>query len=98
MNDFVQLGVEAAFKKGEFDGILPDGNLKLGEIKHRVTIEVTEDGTVGAAASSIEVVAFSGFFEVPTEIVIDKSFIFYIYDTLQQVTLFAGKFTNPEKQ
>ena len=67
----------------------------MSDIKHRVTVEVTKDGTVGAAASAIEVVSFQGFFEPPSKITINKPFLFYIYDTYQRVILFAGKYTNP---
>ena len=91
----VQLGVEAAFDLEEFDQFLSDGNLKLGDIKHRVIVGASEDGTLGATAASTEPEEFTGY-RIPTDIVVDKSFIFYVFDSIQQVTLFAGKYTNPE--
>ena len=89
------MGVNAAFEEGDFDKILREDPLKLSDVKHKVTIEVTEEGTVGAAASAVELVVFGGFSDEPTVITIDKPFMFYVYDTLQKVIIFAGKYTNP---
>ena len=63
---------------------------------YRATIEVTEDGTVGAAASAVELVSFSGVFSAPKEIKINKPFLFYVYDIHEKVIIFAGKYTNPK--
>jgi len=90
-----QLGVNAAFEEGDFEQILSKDPLKLSDVKHKVTIEVTEEGTVGAAASAVELVVFGGFSDEPTIININKPFMFYVYDTLQKVIIFAGKYTNP---
>lgn len=89
------MGVNAAFEEGDFEQILSKDPLKLSDVKHKVTIEVTEEGTVGAAASAVELVVFGGFSDEPTVITINKPFMFYVYDTLQKVIIFAGKYTNP---
>ena len=38
---FFQLGINAAFDEGEFTNIIEDNPLKVSQIKHRATIEVT---------------------------------------------------------
>ena len=87
------MGINAAFEEGDFEQILSKDPLKLSDVKHKVTIEVTEEGTVGAEASTVEL--FRGFSDEPTIITINKPFMFYVYDTLQKVIIFAGKYTNP---
>ena len=48
---------------------------KVSKIKHRATIEVTKEGTVGAAASAIELVALSASLSAPKTIDINKPFL-----------------------
>ncbi len=47
------MGVSAAFDQGEFGRISMDPNdpLTVGEAKHKAVVEVTKEGTVGAAAT-----------------------------------------------
>jgi serine protease inhibitor len=93
--NFFQLGINAAFDEGEFTNIIEDNPLKVSQIKHRATIEVTKDGTVGTAASSIELVGLSAALDVPKNININKPFLFFVRDKELKAILFAGKFSNP---
>ena len=95
---FKRMGIRAPFEQGGFDKILPDQPLKVSKIKHRATVEVTKDGTVGSAATAIEIVSFFGTTQEPEDIVINKPFIFYIRDSAQNAILFAGKYSNPNQQ
>ena len=95
MVGFFQLGINAAFDEGEFTNIIEDNPLKVSQIKHRATIEVTKDGTVGTAASSIELVGLSAALDVPKNININKPFLFFVRDKELKAILFAGKFSNP---
>ena len=90
-----QLGINAAFDEGEFTNIIEDNPLKVSQIKHRATIEVTKDGTVGAAASSIELVGLSAALDVPKNININKPFLFFVRDKELKAIVLAGKFSNP---
>ena len=47
------MGVKGAFDEGGFENIVLNEPLKVSAVKHRATVEVTRDGTVGAAASAI---------------------------------------------
>jgi len=91
-----KLGVDAAFDTGDFKGIVEDEPLKVSKIKHRATIEVTKEGTVGAAASAIELVALSASLSAPKTIDINKPFLFFVRDTQLNAILFAGKYFNPD--
>ena len=64
--------------------------------KHRAMVEVTKDGTEGAAASAIEVVPLTANLQLPKIINIDKPFLFFVRDTVLKTLLFAGKYTNLE--
>lgn len=90
------MGINAAFETGGFDNIVKGEAIKVSDIKHRATIEVTKDGTVGAAATAIELVSFSGTFDVPEEVLINKPFLFFVRDMNQLTILFAGKFGQAE--
>merc|ERR1711988_1250722 len=93
-----KLGVDAAFDAGDFKGIIEDEPLKVSKIKHRATIEVTKEGTVGAAASSVELVALSASLSGPKPITINKPFLFFVRDTKSNAILFAGKYSSPAVQ
>jgi len=93
--DFLQkLGIEEVFNEGEFDGIVKDEPLKVSNVKHRAAIEVTKEGTLGVAASSVELVALAAGFS--KTINIDKPFLFFVRDTELNAILFAGKYSNPD--
>merc|ERR1712018_779443 len=89
-----ELGIEEIFTKGEFDGIVAEEPLKVSNIKHRAAIEVTKEGTLGVAASSVELVALAAGFS--KTINIDKPFLFFVRDTELNAILFAGKYSNPD--
>ena len=80
---------------GEFTKIIEDNPLKVSQIKHRATFEVTKDGKAGATASAIELVGLSAVRDVPKEININKPFLFFVRDKELKAILFAGKFSNP---
>ena len=90
-----KMGIVAAFDEGDFEGIVANEPIKLSDVKHRAKIEVTPDGTSGAAATAIELVSFAATFDVAREINIDRPFLFYIRDRRQKAILFAGKYSNP---
>ena len=88
------MGIEEIFESGDFDGIIADEPLKVSNIKHRAAIEVTKEGTVGVAASSVELVALAAGFS--KTINVNKPFLFFVRDTELNAILFAGKYSNPE--
>eukprot|EP00095_Tigriopus_kingsejongensis_P010982 maker-scaffold281_size224178-snap-gene-0.12 protein:Tk10982 transcript:maker-scaffold281_size224178-snap-gene-0.12-mRNA-1 annotation:"serine protease inhibitor serpin-like protein" len=89
-----QLNVNGIFTDGDFDGISSQP-LKVGQVVHKAIIEVDKEGTVGSAATGIELVPLSGAFLEPTQVVVDKPFLFLIRDTQRNVILFFGKVMNP---
>lgn len=59
---------------------------------HEATVEVTEEGTVAAAASGILVTRFGGNL---VHFVCNRPFVFLITDKNTGITLFAGKLVHP---
>jgi len=91
-----KMGIEKAFDEGDFEGINKNEPLRVSDIKHRATIEVTKDGTVGAAATSLELVTLSASLFRPEPINIKYPFLFFVRDTELNAIIFAGKYANPE--
>jgi len=91
-----ELGIEEVFTSGEFDEMIADENLKVSNVKHRAAIEVTKEGTLGVAASSVELVALSGATLASKTVNINKPFLFFVRDTELNAILFAGKYSNPD--
>merc|ERR1712241_130711 len=91
-----ELGIQEVFTSGEFNEMIADENLKVSNVKHRAAIEVTKEGTLGVAASSVELVALSGATLVSKTVNINKPFLFFVRDTELNAILFAGKYSNPD--
>jgi serpin B len=74
--------------------------LKIGSIKHRAVIEVNEQGTEAAAATSIGMVAASAPFEQPQPVpfVVDRPFLFMVVDTNSGAVLFQGRIADPSRR
>ena len=92
------MGITAPFEEGGFTKILADEALKVDQIAHRSIIEVTKNGTVGAASTAISFVPLMSGPSTDEELVIDKPFLFYVHDKIQKTILFAGRFSNPNAQ
>ena len=94
----MQLGIEDTFDVGGFTGIVKNEPLKVGEIGHHAKLEVTKDGSLGVATSSVGSPIFIRRRKevVSKPIVINKPFIFFVRETLLHPIIFAGKVTNPQ--
>ncbi|KAK3863550.1 hypothetical protein Pcinc_030700 [Petrolisthes cinctipes] len=63
-------------------------SLYVDEVIHKATVEVTEEGTVAAAATGIINTRFGG--PPPIEFIVTRPFVFLITDKHTGITLFAG--------
>lgn len=99
-NRYQQLGLMQPFEgdRADFSGITdrPKEQVRvwIDDILHRATLEVTESGTEGAAAtatSMAEVVMANK----PQPFTVDRPFLFYINDDRTGVILFAGRISDP---
>lgn len=70
--------------------LISDTKLKVSKNIHKVVIEVNEEGTFAAAATSIEVVHFSRNLDHGISFIANRPFIFCVWDKFNWVSLFVG--------
>ncbi|MCL1491218.1 MAG: serpin family protein [Pseudanabaena sp. Salubria-1] len=70
----------------------------IGEVKHKTFVEVNEEGTEAAAATSIEmkVTSASPSEEPPFQMIVDRPFFFTISDRQTGTIIFMGAIQNPK--
>ncbi|KAI3381332.1 hypothetical protein SNEBB_009307 [Seison nebaliae] len=92
-----KLGIGSCFNgKGSFKGISPDHNLFISDVLYKAVIDVNEEGTVVAEATSVIMMLKSTAFAAPSlQFVCDRPFQFFIYDEQLNLIVFAGHFSNP---
>lgn len=91
-SSLVNLGMGPAFSIGaDFTRMNAAGNLKIDEVKHKTFIEVNEEGTEAAAATSVGMMYTS----VPAPVVINRPFLFAIREMNTGLILFTGIVNNP---
>lgn len=67
--------------------------LNVDEVIHQATVEITEEGTVAAAATALLNTRFGG--PPPDRFAVNRPFVFLIMEKLSGITLFAGNILNP---
>lgn len=87
------LGMATAFDEyaADFTRINSKGGLYITEVKHKSFIEVNEEGTEAAAATSVEI----GVTSLPQPIIINRPFLFAIREVKSGLILFSGVVKNP---
>jgi len=90
------LGATDVFTAGaELDKMIDGGPIGVGKIIHEAVVEVTKEGTEGAAATGVEIVLFSASFGEHKNIVLDRPFIFIVQDKLNNIPVLVGRVKNP---
>jgi len=90
------LGMAVAFSENEanFTKINSDGHLFITKVKHKTYIDVNEEGTEAAAATSVGIGLTSAGPGGP-EFHAVRPFLFFITEEDTGAILFAGKVENP---
>jgi serpin B len=84
------LGMHAAFVNADFTPMSPSGSqLVISDVKQKAYVEVNEEGTEAAAATSVGVVLTSA--PLAHVMRVDRPFIFAIRERLSGTVLFIGK-------
>ncbi len=93
LNDVLtSLGMGVAFTgAADFSKINPSGGLFISKVKHKTFVQVDEEGTEAAAATSVGIGPTSG----PGRFVIDRPFLFAIRERLSGTILFMGRMVDP---
>ena len=95
MNDVLKaLGMPSAFcdsPHADFTRMNASGALCITNVRHKTFVDVNEEGTEAAAATSVEV----GVTSLPPSLVVDRPFVFAIRERLSGTILFLGRVMNP---
>lgn len=91
-----RLGMEAAFDRdrGDFSNMADIKPLYISDVRHRTFVEVNEEGTEAAAATSIGIAGASAPAN-PVRMAADRPFFFAIEDAQTKAWLFVGSIFNP---
>ncbi len=92
------LGMDVAFRvtDANFENMRPiPPNLFIGSVNHRTVVDVTEEGTEAAAATSVEIKIESAPLLDQVTMVVDRPFFFAIQDDLTGALLFTGSVVSP---
>jgi serpin B len=93
-DELTALGMEAAFcESGEadFTAMFPGQPACISSVKHKTFVDVNEEGTEAAAATSVEV----GVTSAPPTLVVDRPFLMAIREALSGTILFLGVIGDP---
>ena len=93
LNDALQaLGMRRAFlPTAEFARMSGEGGLMISQVLQKTYVDVNEEGTEAAAATSVGVVVTS----LPPEVRIDRPFVVAIRERFSGTILFLGKVVDP---
>ena len=92
------LGMEAAFdgSRANFSN-MTSASVKIDEVKHKTFVEVNEEGTEAAAATSVRATLTSARMpEEPFQMIIDRPFFCAIRDNQTGTVLFMGSIREPK--
>jgi len=91
------LGMTSAYRPGHLLGIADDDRLYVDDALHATFLAMDEEGTEAAAATVVGFSATIGPVDPPepVPVILDRPFIFRIYDTETGATLFIGRVLDP---
>ena len=90
------LGMSIAFSDQADFSNLSNEPTAISEVLHKTFIEVNEEGTEAAAATSVEIITLSAPVDPPFQMTVDRPFFFAIRDNQTQTVLFLGSVIEPE--
>jgi serpin B len=83
--------------KADFSGMTgkpgSEGAIAISQVVHKAVLDVTEESTEAAAATTVEMVARSAVQPEPFRA--DRPFLFFITDTTTGAVLFEGRIVDP---
>ncbi|NXP46112.1 SPB10 protein, partial [Heliornis fulica] len=90
-----RMGIQDAFTEGQadFTGMSENGDLFLSQVYHKCYLEVNEEGTEAAAASSAALASRS--LGATITFLADHPFLFFIRHNKTKSILFLGRFSSP---
>lgn len=80
---------------GGFQRMSEDSQVMIDEVLHKVSVEVTEEGTEAAAVTAIMMRTSAMLFEDKVTLAYDRPFLFFIEHRDSRTILFAGRVEDP---
>ncbi|MEQ8995416.1 MAG: serpin family protein [Coleofasciculus sp. B1-GNL1-01] len=91
------LGMDVAFDRRADFSNMTEADILINQVKHKTFVEVNEEGTEAAAATSVGIVLTSASFtQTPFEMVVDRPFFCAIRDNQTGTILFMGSIREPK--
>jgi len=91
------LGMDVAFERRANFSNMTEADVLINQVKHKTFVEVNEEGTEAAAATSVGMVLTSATFpQTPFEMVVDRPFFCAIRDNQTGTILFMGSIREPK--
>ena len=88
-----QMGVVEAFgNNADFSAMTKKNDLKITQVLHKAVIEVEEKGTEAAAATAVIMGLKSAYMPQLKRFFADHPFIYFIWDSENELMLFAGRY------
>lgn len=97
LNDTLKtLGMPSAFDNANFSKMIEENApLYISKVTQKTFLDVNEEGTEAAAATSVEIVTESASAEMPFYMEVNRPFFIAITDDKTGVVLFMGSISNP---
>jgi serpin B len=89
------LGLRPLWEEGSFLGIADDPTLVLDLVIHEAFVAMDEAGIEAAAATVLAMQAAAMPARPPVPVVLDRPFLFRVFDQQTGMTLFLGRITDP---
>jgi len=90
INSLKSLGVKSLFDSPDLS-LISETPMEVTNIVQKAVVKVNEEGSEAAAVSGVIVGHRSG----PEQFIVDRPFIFYIYDRVSHLPLFVGRIVDP---
>jgi serine protease inhibitor len=90
------LGMERAFTESADFSEMTKIPVMISKVKHKTFVEVNEEGTEAAAATSVEAIPTSAAPGSPVQMRVERPFFTVIRDNETGAILFMGAITNPQ--
>ncbi|MEQ8381862.1 MAG: serpin family protein [Coleofasciculus sp. A1-SPW-01] len=91
------LGMDVAFDRRADFSNMTEADVLINQVKHKTFVEVNEEGTEAAAATSVGMVLTSAAIpQTPFEMVVDRPFFCAIRDNQTGTILFMGSIREPK--
>jgi serpin B len=87
------LGMGVAFEGANFSKMRPQNDIFISLVKHKTFVDVNEEGTEAAAATSVAISVTSAG---PSPFLVDRPFLFVIRERFSGAIIFMGKILDPE--